>query len=61
MDFTIKTATAGLDLSKVKDKTMAEEKLLPVIAGINNDVRRDHYLEKLRLMTGSSIEVCKRL
>jgi DNA primase len=54
VDFTINTATAGLDLSKVKDKTLAEEKLLPVIAGINNDVRRDHYLEKLRLMTGSS-------
>ncbi|MBN1366402.1 MAG: DNA primase [Dehalococcoidales bacterium] len=54
VDFTIKTATAGLDLSKVKDKTVAEGKLLPVIAGINNDVRRDHYLEQLRLMTGSS-------
>ena len=56
VDFAIRTATAGLDLSKVKDKTLAEEKLLPVIAGINNDVRRDHYLEKLRLMTGSSYQ-----
>ncbi len=54
VDFTFNIMTAGLDLSKVKDKTAAEERLLPVIAGIQNDVRRDHYLEKLRLMTGTS-------
>jgi DNA primase len=54
VDFTIKTATAGLNLNKVKDKTTAVDKLLPVIAGINNDIRRDHYLNKLAELTNTS-------
>ena len=54
MDYAFKTVTAGLNLSSVKDKTIAVDKLLPVVSGIMNDVRRDHYLNRLAEMTGTS-------
>jgi DNA primase len=54
IDFIFETVTAGLNLTRVQDKTNAVDKLLPVIGGINNDVRRDHYLNKLAEMTGTS-------
>ena len=55
IDFTFRSVTNGLDLSRVQDKTIAVDKLLPVIAGIENNIRRDHYLLKLAEMTGTTL------
>jgi DNA primase len=38
---------AGLDLTTARDKSNAVDRLLPVIAAINNPVRQAHYLQKL--------------
>ena len=54
VDYTFRTVTAGLNLAKLQDKTVAAEKLLPIIAGINNDIRRDHYLNRLAEMTNTT-------
>lgn len=54
VDFTFQTVTTGLNLSRIQDKTVAVDRLLPVVAGINNDIRRDHYLNKLAEITGTS-------
>jgi DNA primase len=54
IDFIFETVTAGLNLTRVQDKTKAVDKLLPIVNGINNDIRRDHYLNKLAEMTGTS-------
>ena len=55
MDYTFSSFTAGLNLSSVKDKTVAAEKLLPIINGIKNDIRRYHYMNKLAEMTHTDI------
>jgi DNA primase len=47
IDYTFNMVTSGLDLSKVSDKTLARDKLLPIIANIKDTVRRAHYLQKL--------------
>jgi len=47
IDYTFDMATAGLDLTTVKDKSLAVEKLLPVIAEIKDPIRQAHYLQKL--------------
>jgi DNA primase len=47
IDYTFDMATAGLDLTTAKDKSLAVEKLLPVIAEIKDPIRQAHYLQKL--------------
>ncbi|MDD4984575.1 MAG: DNA primase [Dehalococcoidales bacterium] len=47
MDYTFSMITAGLDLSTARDKSLAADRLLPIIAGMNDIVRQGHYLEKL--------------
>jgi DNA primase len=54
VDYTFNAVTQGLILTKVKDKSVAVEKLLPIVAGIKNDIRRDHYLNKLAEITNTS-------
>ena len=54
VDFTFQTVTAGLNLTRVQDKTTVVDRLLPVVGGIRNDIRRDHYLNKLAELTGTS-------
>jgi DNA primase len=54
MDYAFRTATTGLNLNSVQGKTAAVDALLPIVAGMNDDVRRDHYLNKLADMTGTS-------
>ncbi|MDD5509434.1 MAG: DNA primase [Dehalococcoidales bacterium] len=59
MDYTFSMITAGLDLSTARDKSLAADRLLPIIAGMNDIVRQGHYLEKLsRLVnvTGRNLE-----
>jgi DNA primase len=47
LDFLFEKTIIGLDLSRAGDKAIAVEKLLPVLAGINDPVRQAHYLQKL--------------
>ncbi len=54
IDYTFDMVTAELDLTRSKDKTLAVGTLLPIIAEIKNDTRRDHYLTALSKLTGTS-------
>ena len=52
LDYTFETVTAGLDLTKARDKSRALERLLPLSAGITDIARRAHYFQKLARLTG---------
>lgn len=54
MDYTFDMVTKGLDLSSAGGKSVAVERLLPVIAGMKDYVQIDHYLDKLGKLTGIS-------
>jgi len=54
VDYTFNMVTAELDLTTATDKTLAVGKLLPIIAEIKDNTRRDHYLNKLSELTGTS-------
>ncbi len=54
VEFTIEKKTAGLDLANVRNKSTAVNLLMPVIARVKDDIRRDHYLTKLSKLTGIS-------
>jgi DNA primase len=47
VDFTFDQALAGLDLNTPKDKSLANERLFPVIDNIKDATRQAHYLQKL--------------
>ena len=47
VDFTFNMVASGLDLTTAKDKSLAVEKLLPIIAEIKDPIRQAHYLQKL--------------
>ena len=47
IDYTFDMVTAKLDMTTAKDKSLAVDKLLPIIAGIKDIVRKAHYLQKL--------------
>ena len=47
VDYTFNVVTAELDLSKASGKSQAVDKLLPIVAEINNPIRQAHYLQKL--------------
>ena len=54
MDYTFNMTTASLDLSTARDKSLAADRLLPIIADLKNYTSIDHYLEKLGELTGTS-------
>jgi len=54
IDYTFDRVAAGLDLTKVKDRTQARDRLFPIVDGITDVVRRAHYLQKLARMVGVS-------
>ncbi len=56
VDFTFNMATSELDLTTAKDKSLAVERLLPIIAEIKDMVRQSHYLQKLARL----VEVSER-
>lgn len=63
IDYTFNMVTAKLDLTTAKGKSLAVDKLLPIIAKIKDTVRQVHYLQKLaRLVKVSerSIEAALR-
>jgi DNA primase len=47
IDFLFEKTTAKLDLNTARDKSLAVERLLPVISNINDPIRQAHYLQKL--------------
>ncbi len=47
VDYTFNMVTSELDLSTAKDKSLAVDKLLPIISEIKDTVRQAHYLQKL--------------
>jgi DNA primase len=47
VDFTFNMVTSKLDLTTARDKSLAVDKLLPIIAEIKDIVRQAHYLQKL--------------
>ena len=47
VDYTFNMITSGLDLTTARDKSLAADKLLPIIAEIRDIVRQAHYLQKL--------------
>jgi DNA primase len=54
IDYIFNTVTSKLDLAAASGKSLAGDKLLPIIAEIRDDIRRDHYLNKLAALTGVS-------
>src|SRR4030042_3879531 len=47
VDFLFERTVVKLDLSTARDKSAAVDRLLPVIAAINDPIRQAHYLQKL--------------
>ncbi len=50
VDYTFNMVTARLNLTTARDKVLAVDELLPVIAGIKDTVRQSHYLQKLAFL-----------
>ncbi len=47
VDYIFNMVTAKLDLTTARDKSLARDRLLPIIAEIKDVVRQAHYLQKL--------------
>jgi DNA primase len=47
VDFTFDRAISKLDLTTARDKSLAVERLLPIVAEIRDPVRQAHYMQKL--------------
>lgn len=54
IDYTFNMVTSKLDLTTANGKSSARDKLLPIVAEIKDNTRRDHYLTKLSTLTGTS-------
>ena len=54
VDYAFNMVTSKLDLTTARDKSLAVDKLLPIIAEMKNNIRRDHYLRKLAHLVGVS-------
>ena len=55
IDYTFDIVTAKLDLSTARDKTVASDKLLPIITQVEDRIRRAHYMQKLSHLVGISV------
>ncbi|MCB0195965.1 MAG: DNA primase [Anaerolineae bacterium] len=47
VDFYFQAVTADLDLSSAKGKSIAVQKLIPVLRDLGNNVEQEHYVQKL--------------
>ena len=54
IDYTIDTAVSRQDMSTAGAKSKVANSLLPIIARVGDDIRRDHYLTKLSKLAGIS-------
>jgi DNA primase len=52
IDFAIEKTVGKLNMSTARDKSLAANNLLPIISRVRDDIRRDHYLDKLSKLTG---------
>jgi DNA primase len=59
IDFLFEKTTVKLDLSTARDKSLAVERLLPVVAGINDPIRQAHYLQKLAALVKVDMNTIK--
>lgn len=51
IDYTFNMVTAKLDLTTAKGKSLAADSLFPIIDGIKDELRLDHYMTKLSQLT----------
>jgi len=51
-DFAIEKTVGKLDMNTARDKSAAVNNLMPIIARVRDDIRRDHYLTRLSKLTG---------
>jgi DNA primase len=54
IDFAIEKTVGKLDMNKAGNKSLAANSLLPIIARVHDNIRRDHYLDKLSKLSGIS-------
>jgi len=54
VDYTFDMVTSKLDLATARDKSLLADRLMPIIAEIKDNIRRDHYLTRLSKSTGTS-------
>ncbi|GAH91637.1 unnamed protein product, partial [marine sediment metagenome] len=47
LDFAFETIISKIDFNKAKDKSLAIQKLLPLVYEIKDPVRQAHYVQKL--------------
>jgi DNA primase len=59
IDFLFEKTTDKLDLTTAHDKSRAVDKLLPIVAAINNPIRQAHYLQKLAGLVKVDMNVIK--
>lgn len=52
IDYTFNMVISELDLNTARDQSTAIERLVPILAGMKNEIRRDHYMTKLSKLTG---------
>jgi DNA primase len=55
VDYTFNIVTSKLDLTTARDKSLAVERLLPIVAEIKDPVRQAHYLQKLANLARVSV------
>ncbi len=51
IDYTFNMVTAKLDLTTARDKSLVVDSLFPIIDGIKDEIRLDHYMTKLSQLT----------
>lgn len=54
IDHIFQAATGDLDFQTAAGKSAFAERLLPVLAGMSDAIRRDHYINQLAEMTGAN-------
>ena len=52
VDYTFDKAILQLDLTTARDKSLAVDRLLPIVAEIKDPIRQAHYLQKLARLVG---------
>ena len=59
IDFMFEKTTVKLDLTTARDKSGAVDRLLPIVAEINDPIRQAHYLQKLAAMVKVDMNTIK--
>jgi DNA primase len=59
MDYLFEKTTVKLDLSTARDKSLAVDRLLPIVAAINDPIRQAHYLQKLAALVKVDMNTIK--